>query len=91
MYLIKGENKMSEVVTISRDKLRSYIERIERMDQEISVLKEERSDIFSEAKGDGFDTKIIRKIVRLRKMSKDARSEEEALLETYLAALGEIL
>jgi uncharacterized protein (UPF0335 family) len=73
---------------ITAAELRQYIERIERLEEE----KKEKSDdikcVFSEAKGQGYDTKIVKQIIRLRRMEKDARDEEEALLDTYKAALG---
>lgn len=77
------------VEKVSREKLKSYIDRVERVEGEMSVLKEERSEIYGEAKSDGFDTKILRRVIRLRKQSRDARAEEEALLDTYLEAIGE--
>jgi uncharacterized protein (UPF0335 family) len=73
---------------ITAEQLRLFIERIERLEEE----KKEKSDdikcVFSEAKGQGYDTKIVKQIIRLRRMEKDARDEEEALLDTYKAALG---
>ena len=76
-------------IKVSRDKLKAFIDRIENMDEQIALLKMDRKEIFDEAKGEGYDTKILRKVIRIRKMSRDARAEEEALLDTYLSALGE--
>jgi len=73
---------------ITAAELRQYIERIERLEEE----KKEKSDdikcVFSEAKGQGYDTKIMAQILRLRKMSQHDRQEMEAILDTYKAALG---
>ena len=77
---------MSDI--IQADKLRLYIERIERLNEEKKGISDDTKDVYTEAKGDGYDSKILRQIVKLRKMEKDARDEADALLETYRAALG---
>lgn len=68
--------------------LRAFIERIENISEEIKALTDDRKEIFAEAKGTGFDVKIIRKVLAIRKMDRDKRLEEEALLDLYLGALG---
>lgn len=68
--------------------LKSIVERIETVNGQIKDLTEDRGEIFSEAKGNGFDVKALRKIIALRKISEDDRSAQEAIIETYLAALG---
>jgi len=68
--------------------LLAFIERIERMEEEKKALAEEIKDIYSEAKANGFDTKIMRKIVAIRKQDRDSRIEEETVLDLYLQALG---
>lgn len=73
---------------VTAEQLRSFIERIESIEGEMDGFKQDRKDIYSEAKANGYDAKTIRQIVRLRKMEKDARDEAEALLETYKSALG---
>lgn len=73
---------------VSEAKLRQYVERIERIEEEIDGGKQDRKDVYNEAKGDGFDAKTLRQIVRLRKKDKDTRDHEEAMLDTYKAALG---
>ena len=73
---------------IAADQLRLFIERIERLEEEKKGMADDVRDVYSEAKSQGYDTKTMRAIVRLRKMEKDARDEAEALLETYKAALG---
>ncbi|QJE73993.1 DUF2312 domain-containing protein [Aerophototrophica crusticola] len=78
----------TDVGGIAAERLRSFIERIERLEEEKKGIQDDIKDIFAEAKGTGFDVKTIRQIIRLRKMEKDDRQESEALLELYKAALG---
>jgi uncharacterized protein (UPF0335 family) len=73
---------------ITAAELRQYIERIERLEEENKGISEDIKCVYSEAKGQGFETKIVKQIIRLRRMEKDARDEEEALLDTYKKALG---
>lgn len=73
---------------ISAEQLRLFIERIERLEEEKQGTTDDIKDVYAEAKGTGFDAKIMRQIVKLRKMEKGARQEAEALLETYKNALG---
>ena len=68
--------------------LRSLIERIERLEEEKAALTSDIREVYSEAKGNGFDTKILRKIVAIRKQDANERAEQEAILELYMAALG---
>lgn len=68
--------------------LKSLVERIERLDEEIKGLRADQKDIFAEAKGNGFDTKALRQIIRLRAEDPNDRAEREAILETYMQALG---
>ena len=74
--------------TVSGEKLRLFIERIETLEEEKRGIGADIKDVYAEAKGEGFDTKIMRQIVRLRRMEAAAREEAEALLETYKTALG---
>lgn len=73
---------------ISVNELRQYIERIERIEEELDGAKGDRKDVYAEAKSVGFDTKAIRKIVRIRKMDPTQRQIDEAVEETYRSALG---
>jgi uncharacterized protein (UPF0335 family) len=73
---------------IAGDHLKSFIERIERLEEEKKALADDIRDVYSEAKGTGFDVKVIRQIIKIRKMDKDELDEQEALLDTYLLALG---
>lgn len=79
---------MADVGGISGDRLKSYIERIERLDEEKAALAADIKDVFAEAKGNGFDIKIMRQILKLRKMDKADADEQETLLDLYKRALG---
>ena len=68
--------------------LESTIERIERLEVDLDDLKADRKEVYDEAKSNGFDTKALRKIIRIRKMDRAKRLEEEAILDLYLSALG---
>jgi uncharacterized protein (UPF0335 family) len=68
--------------------LRAFIERIERLEEEKKALADDIKDVYAEAKGNGFDVKIMRKIVSLRKQDRDKRQEEDEILGLYMAALG---
>ena len=69
--------------------LRAFIERIERLEEEKRALADDIKDVYAEAKGNGFDTRIMRKVISLRRMDRDKRIEEETILDLYLNALGE--
>jgi uncharacterized protein (UPF0335 family) len=74
--------------TVAKTQLRSFVERIERLEEEKKSLTEDVKDVYGEAKGMGFDTKILKKVVALRKKDANERMEEEAVLDAYLVALG---
>ena len=78
---------MSEIGA-GRDQLRALIERIERLEEEKKAISEDIKEVYGEAKGTGFDVKAMRQIVRIRKMDASDRMEQEAILDTYLHALG---
>lgn len=73
---------------VARDQLRSIIERIERLESEKQSIADDIKDVYGEAKANGFDTKVLRKIVALRKMDEAERSELESLMDLYMHALG---
>ncbi|QIZ82418.1 DUF2312 domain-containing protein [Thalassovita gelatinovora] len=73
---------------VTADELRQFIERFERLDQEKKDIADQQKEVMAEAKGRGYDTKIMRKIIALRKRDKDDIAEEEAVLEMYKEALG---
>ena len=79
---------MPDVGGIAGDRLKSFIERIERLEEERRTLSADLKEVYAEAKGTGFDTKIMRQIVRLRRMDKDDLDEQETLLDVYRRALG---
>ncbi len=74
--------------TLASDHLKPTIERIERLEEEKKAIADDIRDVYAEAKGNGFDVKALREIVRLRKQNADKRREHEAILETYMHALG---
>lgn len=73
---------------IARDQLRSIVERIERLEEEKKNITDDIKEVYGEAKGNGFDVKALRQIVRLRKQDREERAEQEAMLDLYLHALG---
>lgn len=75
-------------VMVARDQLRSFVERIERLEEEKKTIADDIRDVYGEAKATGFDPKILKKVIAIRKQDKDARAEEEAILSSYLTALG---
>ena len=86
-----ARNERSEesgIEEINSGQLRAFIERIERLNEEKKALSEDIKEVFAEAKGNGFDPKILRKIVSIRSQDPEKRVEEETILDLYLAALG---
>ena len=79
---------MPDVAGIAGERLRSLIERIERLEEEKRTLAADIKEVFAEAKGSGFDTKIMRQLIRLRRMDKDDLDEQETLLDVYKRAIG---
>jgi uncharacterized protein (UPF0335 family) len=79
---------MADVGGVAGDRLRSYIERIERLEEEKAALAADIREVYAEAKGNGFDAKVMRQVIRLRKMDRADRQEQEALLDVYMQALG---
>ncbi len=78
---------MSGSVGIAGDRIRSFIERVEHIEDEIKALNEGKKEVFAEAKGEGFDIKILKEILRLRKQDKDERDEQDSLLDLYMQAM----
>lgn len=76
---------------ISGAQLNQYIEKIERLEEEKAEISEHIRDVFTEAKGNGFDVKVMRQVLKIRKMNKNERAEQEEILQIYLEALGMIL
>ncbi|GIQ73214.1 DUF2312 domain-containing protein [Bradyrhizobium sp. RD5-C2] len=78
----------TRATTIAKDQLKSIVERVERLIEEKKTISDDISDVYAEAKGNGFDVKALRAIVKLRKLDPIEREAEEAILETYMQALG---
>jgi len=81
---------MSEPVGIAGDQLRTIVERIEKVEEEIRELTDAKTEIYQEAKGNGFDVKILREVIRVRKQDQEERDEQESLLDAYLEAIKTI-
>ncbi len=79
---------MAEVGGIAAERLRSFIERIERLEEEKAALAADTREVYAEAKSTGFDVKTMRQVIRLRKLDRDDRAEQEHLLDLYKQALG---
>src|SRR3712207_1011123 len=80
-------NTMSDPVGIAGDRIRSFVERVEQLDTELQELTEQKKEVFAEAKGEGFDVKVLKEIIKLRKQDKDERDEHETLLDVYMRAM----
>jgi uncharacterized protein (UPF0335 family) len=78
---------VSDSLDVTGDRIRSIVERIEHIEEEIKALNEGKKEILAEAKGEGYDVKVIKEIIRLRKQDKDERDEHETLLDLYLRAM----
>ena len=74
-------------VTIPGGKIRAFVERIENLDTELRELNEQKKEVFAEAKGDGFDVKILKEIIKLRKQDQEERDERESMLDLYMRAM----
>ena len=74
-------------ITIPGGKIRSFVERIENLDNELQELNEQKKEVFSEAKNEGFDVKILKEIIKLRKQDQEERDERETLLDLYMRAM----
>ena len=84
-----GSASVEGASTIAADRLRTIIERVERLEEEKAAIMNDIKEIYAEAKGDGYDVKTLRQVVRIRKMDRADRQEQEALLDLYLSAIGE--
>ena len=78
------------VQAAAQSRLKSIVERIENLEEEKAGISEGIKEVFAEAKGEGYDTKVLKKVIRLRKQDKAKREEEQEILDVYLAALGEV-
>jgi uncharacterized protein (UPF0335 family) len=87
---IKDKSKEGPSTRFAKDQLKAIVERIEHLEEEKKAISDDIRDVYAEAKGNGFDVTALRTVIRLRKQDKDERAEQEAILETYLHALGMI-
>jgi len=85
----KLKTTSTRTVGTTADRLKSFIMRIERLEEDKKGIADDIKEVFSEAKGEGFDVKVLRKVIALRKKDPEERAEEEELLELYLSAIGE--
>jgi len=84
-----GSANVEGATTIAADRLRSFIERVERLEEEKATIMNDVKEVYAEAKGEGYDVKTLRQVVKIRKMDRADRQEQEALLDLYLSAIGE--
>lgn len=84
-----GDNRITKIDETTREKLRQTVAKIERLEEEKKEVAEQIKEVYAEAKAIGFDTKALRAAIRLRKIERAEREEQEMILETYLIALGE--
>lgn len=80
---------MSDTVGLAGDRIRSFVERIEQIESELQELNEGKKEVFAEAKNEGFDVKILKEIIKIRKQDKDEREEHETLMDVYMRAMDE--
>jgi uncharacterized protein (UPF0335 family) len=85
---VDPEETMSGPVGLAGDQLRAFVERIEHVEEEIKALTEDKKDIYAEAKGQGYDVKILREVVRVRKQDQKEQDENQSLLDSYLRAIA---
>jgi uncharacterized protein (UPF0335 family) len=83
-----GSDGMADAGGVAAGQLRSFVERIERLEEEKKGIADDIRDVYGEAKGNGFDVKVLRKVIALRKKDANERQEEEAILDLYMHALG---
>ena len=78
---------MADEIGIAGSRVRSFVERVEQLESEIAELNEQKKEVFLEAKGEGFDVKILKEIIKIRKQDKEERDEHETLLDVYMRAM----
>ncbi|WP_425409161.1 DUF2312 domain-containing protein [Hyphococcus sp.] len=84
-----GSANVEGATTVAADRLRSFIERVERLEEDKAAIMNDIKEVYAEAKGEGYDVKTLRQVVKIRKMDRADRQEAEALLDLYLSAIGE--
>jgi uncharacterized protein (UPF0335 family) len=88
MSALAAEQQDDKALRFAKDHLRAFIERVEKLEEEKKTISDDIRDVFSEAKANGFDVKAMRAVIRLRKLDPQERQEQDAILDTYLHALG---
>ena len=88
MSAVEKEQPEAANTRFAKDQLKAFVERIERLEEEKKTISDDIRDVYAEAKGNGYDTKALRTIVRMRKQDANERAEQETILETYMQALG---
>ena len=85
---VNAKEDEAPATRFAKDQLKSIIERIERLEEEKKAISDDIRDVYAESKGNGYDVKALRTIIRMRKQDPDERAEAETILETYMQALG---
>jgi len=80
---------MTDTVGVAGDRIRSFVERVEQLDTELQEITEQKKEVFAEAKGEGFDVKVLKEIIKLRKQDPDERDEHDTLLDVYMRAMDQ--
>ena len=88
MSAVEKEQPEAANTKFAKDQLKAFVERIERLEEEKKTISDDIRDVYAEAKGNGFDVKALRTIIRMRKQDANERAEAETILETYMQALG---
>lgn len=88
MSAVEKDDSESPNTRFAKDQLKAFVERIERLEEEKKALTDDIRDVYAESKANGFDVKALRSVVRLRKQDVNERNEQQAILETYMHALG---
>jgi uncharacterized protein (UPF0335 family) len=88
MSAVEKEQPEAAKTRFAKDQLKAFVERIERLEEEKKTISDDIRDVYAESKGNGFDVKALRAVVRLRKMETTERNEQQLILETYMNALG---
>ena len=88
MSAVEKDDSDSPKTRFAKDQLKAFVERIERLEEEKKTIGDDIRDVYAESKANGFDTKVLRQVVKLRKQDINERNEQQAVLETYMHALG---
>jgi uncharacterized protein (UPF0335 family) len=88
MSAVEKDDSDSPKTRFAKDQLKAFVERIERLEEEKKTIGDDIRDVYAESKANGFDTKVLRHVVKLRKQDANERNEQQAVLETYMHALG---